>query len=46
MMDRDNITRTGAKDPWGREAMVSLEQWLTEAPVDLDAVPGGYLTWK
>ena len=23
-MDRDNITRTGAKDPWGREAMMSL----------------------
>src|SRR5436309_14280857 len=23
MMDRDNITRTGAKDPWGREARAS-----------------------
>jgi len=22
-MDRDNTTRTGAKDPWGREAMSS-----------------------
>ena len=28
-MDRDNTTRTGAKDPWGREAR-SLEQRYVE----------------
>ena len=30
-MDRDNITRTGAKDPWGREATDLLSKRHAEA---------------
>jgi hypothetical protein len=37
-MDRDNITRTGAKDPWGREAG-PLEQRPVEARARLDSEP-------
>jgi len=37
-MDRDNITRTGAKDPWGREAQ-PLEQRRVEARARLDTEP-------
>jgi hypothetical protein len=39
MRDRDNITRTGAKDPWGREAG-PLAQRPAEAGTSLDAEPG------
>ena len=38
MRDRDNITRTGAKDPWGREAQ-PLGQWPVETRARLDAEP-------
>jgi len=38
MRDRDNITRTGAKDPWGREAG-PLAQRLADVPPDVDAEP-------
>src|SRR3990172_4678724 len=38
-MDRDNITRTGAKDPWGREAG-PLAQRPGEARTSLDTEPG------
>src|SRR5919106_6979030 len=38
-MDRDNITRTGAKDPWGREAG-PLAQRPTDARTSLDSEPG------
>src|SRR6266571_4485454 len=38
-MDRDNITRTGAKDPWGWESY--LPNSGTRKPgVDLDTEPG------
>ena len=37
-MDRDNITRTGAKDPWGREA-VPPEQRLAETRPGPDTEP-------
>ena len=37
-MDRDNTTRTGAKDPWGREAG-PLAQRPVEARTNLDSVP-------
>jgi hypothetical protein len=39
MMDRDNITRSGAKDPWGREERPP-EQRHVEAPTVLDSEPG------
>lgn len=39
MRDRDNRTRTGAKDPWGREAG-PLAQRHVEASTDLDSGPG------
>ena len=39
MMDRDNTTRTEAKDPWG-EGQGPLAQRPVEARGDLDAVPG------
>jgi len=39
MRDRDNTTRIGAKDPWGREAE-PLEQRLEEARTSLDSEPG------
>jgi hypothetical protein len=39
MMDRDNITRTGAKDPWGREGTPPAQRHA-EAWVDLDTEPG------
>src|SRR5574341_1804412 len=38
MRDRDNRTRTGAKDPWGREAG-PLAQRPAETRTRLDAVP-------
>ena len=38
-MDRDNTTRTGAKDPWGREAW-PLAQRHAEARARLDSEPG------
>jgi hypothetical protein len=38
-MDRDNTTRTGAKDPWGREAG-PLAQRPEEARTSLDSEPG------
>ena len=37
-MDRDNRTRTGAKDPWGREA-TPPEQRLAEARPGPDTEP-------
>jgi hypothetical protein len=39
MRERDNTTRTGAKDPWGREAG-PLAQRLVEAWARLDTAPG------
>jgi hypothetical protein len=39
MRERDNITRTGAKDPWGREAG-PLAQRPAEARTSLDSGPG------
>ena len=39
MRDRDNTTRTGAKDPWGREAG-PLAQRPEEARTSLDSEPG------
>jgi len=39
MMDRDNITRTGAKDPWGRGAKASRTAACRGAE-DLDSEPG------
>ncbi len=39
MRDRDNRTRTGAKDPWGREVR-PLAQRHAAAPAVLDAEPG------
>ena len=39
MMDRDNITRFGAKNPWGREERPP-EQRHVEAPTVLDTEPG------
>ena len=38
-MDRDSITRPGAKDPWGREAR-PLAQRLGEAAMGADTEPG------
>ena len=38
-MDRDSTTRTGAKDPWGREEIDPLKQRREETLVSLDAVP-------
>jgi hypothetical protein len=38
MRDRDNTTRTGAKDPWGREAE-PLEQRPVETRAGRDAEP-------
>jgi hypothetical protein len=40
-MDRDSTTRTGAKDPWGREEKDPLKQRREEALVSLDAEPEG-----
>ena len=39
VMDRDNITRTGAKDPWGREANASPTA-ARGCTGDLDSEPG------
>jgi hypothetical protein len=39
MMDRDNITRTGAKDPWGSEARPRAQRHA-EARLDVDSEPG------
>ena len=39
MRERDNTTRTGAKDPWGREAG-PLAQRPAEARTSLDSGPG------
>ena len=44
-MDRGSTTRTGAKDPWGREGR-SLEQRHVEASIVFDAEPGLLLWWK
>src|SRR5437763_7278078 len=38
-MDRDNRTRTGAKDPWGRAAPMPLAQRLAEARPGPDTEP-------
>jgi len=38
-MDRDNRTRTGAKDPWGRAAPTPLAQRLAEARPGPDTEP-------
>ena len=38
-MDRDNRTRTGAKDPWGREVNASPTV-AHECTADLDSEPG------
>jgi hypothetical protein len=38
MRDRDNTTRTGAKDPWGREAG-PLEQRFVETRAGRDSEP-------
>ena len=41
-MDRDSITRAGAKGPWGRGGAGPLEQRHTDARVDLDSEPGAF----
>src|SRR5437879_1479972 len=45
-MDRDNRTRTGAKDPWGRAATPPLAQRLAEARPGPDTEPGQYVVGK
>ena len=45
MRDRDNITRTGAKDPWGKEEKPP-EQRRVETTIVLDTEPGFPLWWK
>src|SRR3989442_5658730 len=45
-MDRDNRTRTGAKDPWGRAATPPLAQRPTEARPGPDTEPGQYVVGK
>jgi len=40
MRDRDSTTRTGAKDPWGREGR-PLAQRQADAPAILDSEPDG-----
>src|SRR5437879_7707337 len=45
-MDRDNRTRTGAKDPWGRAATTPLAQRLAEARPGPDTEPGQYVVGK
>src|SRR5438093_13344694 len=45
-MDRDNRTRTGAKDPWGRAAPTPLAQRLAEARPGPDTEPDQHVVWK
>src|SRR5438034_11736684 len=45
-MDRDNRTRTGAKDPWGRAASMPLAQRLAEARPGPDTEPDQHVVWK
>jgi len=45
-MDRDNRTRTGAKDPWGRAAPMPLAQRPTEARPGPDTEPDQHVVWK
>ena len=45
-MDRDNRTRTGAKDPWGRAAPMPLAQRLAEARPGPDTEPDQHVVWK
>src|SRR5712691_9847010 len=45
-MDRDNRTRTGAKDPWGRAAPMPLAQRPTEARPGPDTEPDQHVAWK
>src|SRR4029453_14855004 len=43
-MDRDSTTRTGAKDPWGREGRPPAQRHV-EASIVLDTEPG-LLLWR
>src|SRR4030095_13787277 len=43
-MDRDSTTRTGAKDPWGREGRPPAQRHV-EASIVLDIEPG-LLLWR
>src|SRR6266478_891824 len=43
-MDRDSTTRTGAKDPWGREGRPPAQRHV-EASTVLDTEPG-LLVWR
>src|SRR5438128_12600511 len=45
-MDRDNRTRTGAKDPWGRAAPTPLAQRLAEARPGPDTEPDQHVVGK
>src|SRR5947199_2797337 len=45
-MDRDNRTRTGAKDPWGRAAPMPLAQRLAEARPGPDTEPDQHVVGK
>src|SRR5438552_13275956 len=45
-MDRDNRTRTGAKDPWGRAAPPPLAQRLAEARLGPDTEPDQHVVGK
>src|SRR5439155_12850648 len=44
-MERDSITRAGAKGPWGREGEPP-EQRHAKARIDLDSVPGLPPPWQ
>jgi hypothetical protein len=44
LMDRDSTTRTGAKDPWGREGRPPAQRHV-EASIVLDTEPG-LLLWR